>query len=179
VQVRLITTRDDPYSWKVLPGREHLFAKQMSKHSIGAYMELFREVGASFEAVLATAKATDRDQGSDGRATFSGTIAELERHKSSLMQELCQSESRAERAEREIDRLKTEILALERQDAMKADLINQYRNITVKSLENANSAFEKYRLSALASKGDREWSGLLGNAYSSGSQGDEEYTSLD
>jgi hypothetical protein len=62
----------------------HLFAKQMSKHSIGVYIELFREVRASFEAVLTTTKAT-KDQGSDRRATFSRIIAELKRHKSLLI----------------------------------------------------------------------------------------------
>jgi hypothetical protein len=31
--------------------REHLFTKQLSKHSIGAYMELCREVGTSIEAI--------------------------------------------------------------------------------------------------------------------------------
>jgi chromosome segregation ATPase len=178
VQVRLITTRDDPYSWKVLPGKEHLFAKQMSKHSIGSYMELFREVGDSFEAVLATRKVTKEDQANDGRATFSGQIAELERHKSSLMQQLCQSESRVERAEREIDRLKATILVLEQQGAQTTDFINQYRNITVKCLEDANSAFEKYKLSAIAIKTDRGWSDRLGNAYT-GSLEDEEWMSLD
>jgi chromosome segregation ATPase len=29
----------------------HIFAKSLSKHSIGIYMELYREVGVSFEAV--------------------------------------------------------------------------------------------------------------------------------
>ena len=57
MQVRLITGADDPYAWKVLPEKEHLFKK--SKHSIGAYMELWREVGVSFEALLA-AKCSER-----------------------------------------------------------------------------------------------------------------------
>lgn len=172
-QVRLITTGDDPYTWKVLPGKEHLFAKQMSKHSIGLYMELFREVGHSFEAVIATSKVTIEDQGNDGGATFSGKIAELERHNSSLMQELCKAESRDERAQREIVQLKAMILVLEQQDAQKTDFINQYRNITVKCMEDSNSAFKKYRLSAIANKADRGWSGRVGNAYT-GCLADEE-----
>ena len=50
-EVRLIPRAEDPYSWQSLPTRTHLFEKNLSKHSIGAYMELCREVGVSFEAV--------------------------------------------------------------------------------------------------------------------------------
>ena len=39
MQVRLITSADDPYIWKVLPGKEHLFKKDLWKYSIGVYME--------------------------------------------------------------------------------------------------------------------------------------------
>lgn len=52
-EVRLITSADDPYTWQILPEKEHLFKKHLSKHSIGAYRELCRGVGVSFEAVLA------------------------------------------------------------------------------------------------------------------------------
>ena len=51
-QVRLLPDLQDTYSWSVLPERKHLFTKQLSKHSVGAYMELCREVGKSFEAVV-------------------------------------------------------------------------------------------------------------------------------
>jgi hypothetical protein len=50
-EVRLVPQVEDPYSWRSLPARAHLFEKNLSKHSIGAYMELCREVGVSFEAV--------------------------------------------------------------------------------------------------------------------------------
>jgi hypothetical protein len=49
--VRLITRAQDPYSWKFMPARSHLFDKNIGNHSIGAYMELYRETGLSFEAV--------------------------------------------------------------------------------------------------------------------------------
>jgi len=51
-QVRLLPDLQDGYSWSVLSERKHLFTKQLSKHSVGAYMELCREVGKSFEAVI-------------------------------------------------------------------------------------------------------------------------------
>lgn len=50
--VRLIPNPDDGYIWVRQPEREHLFMKQLSKHSYGAYVELCREIGISFEATL-------------------------------------------------------------------------------------------------------------------------------
>lgn len=52
--VRLITSADDPYMWQILPEKRHLFTKHLSKHSTGAYRELSRGIGVSFEAVLRT-----------------------------------------------------------------------------------------------------------------------------
>ena len=51
-EVRLITSSNDPYTWHRLPDKQHLFEKHLSKHSIGAYRELCRGIGVSFEAVL-------------------------------------------------------------------------------------------------------------------------------
>jgi hypothetical protein len=59
LQVRLITHLDDSYIWKALPEKQHLFEKHLSKHSVGAYVELCRGVGISFEAVPALAPTTD------------------------------------------------------------------------------------------------------------------------
>jgi hypothetical protein len=50
-QVRLIPAVEDGYLWTAIPEKKHLFTKQLSKLSIGAYMELCREAGKSFEAV--------------------------------------------------------------------------------------------------------------------------------
>jgi hypothetical protein len=49
--IRLIPGPGDGYTWAVLPEKQYLFSKQLSKHSIGAYMELCRGVGVSFEAL--------------------------------------------------------------------------------------------------------------------------------
>ena len=56
--VRLLTSPDDLYTWRVLPEFDHpathnIFEKQLSKHSISAYRHLYREIGQSIEAVLA------------------------------------------------------------------------------------------------------------------------------
>jgi hypothetical protein len=50
-QVRLMPDIGDGYMWAALPEKEHLFTKQLSKHSTGAYTELCRGVGVSFEAI--------------------------------------------------------------------------------------------------------------------------------
>ena len=71
--VRLMTNADDPYSWQALPEKDHLFKKQLSKHSIGAYRALCREVGVSFEAVLTTRPNPDASSKPDkeSREVFS------------------------------------------------------------------------------------------------------------
>ena len=67
--VRLMPGAGDGYVWSVLPEKKYLFSKQLSKHSIGAYTELCRGVGVSFEAVVvsesAKASATILQGGTD------------------------------------------------------------------------------------------------------------------
>lgn len=57
-EVRLITGADDPYAWQALPEKNHIFQKQLSKHSVGVYTEMCREVSVSFEAVPAPESKT-------------------------------------------------------------------------------------------------------------------------
>ena len=49
--VRLITSADNLYTWYLLPGKEYLFRKHLSKYSIRAYRELYRGVNVFFEAI--------------------------------------------------------------------------------------------------------------------------------
>lgn len=46
-KVRLITRPEDPYRWVYLAERRHLFEKPLSKHNVGAYKEICRELGQS------------------------------------------------------------------------------------------------------------------------------------
>lgn len=72
--MRLQPDEQDGYGWAVLPASEHLFRKQLSKHSVRAYMELCREVGKSFEAVA----PRDIDPGSNPTvSSFCLTIKHL------------------------------------------------------------------------------------------------------
>ena len=50
--VRLIPHPEDRYMWIRRRERDHLFSKQLSKHSIGGYTELCREIGVSIDVVL-------------------------------------------------------------------------------------------------------------------------------
>jgi hypothetical protein len=59
-QVRLVTGADDLYTWKVLPQKKHLFSKNISDHSIGAYKELCEGIDSAFEAVPVTTKTRPR-----------------------------------------------------------------------------------------------------------------------
>ena len=49
--VRLITNREDQYKWVYLPCAQYLFTKQLSKHTLKVYTEMFAMIGATFEAV--------------------------------------------------------------------------------------------------------------------------------
>ncbi|KEF50869.1 uncharacterized protein A1O9_13081 [Exophiala aquamarina CBS 119918] len=68
-RIRLRTDpRHDGYTWAPVSGHEHrfqdgLFAKQLSKHSVGAYMTLCREVGRYFEAVSTWDRERSRTAG--------------------------------------------------------------------------------------------------------------------
>ncbi|KAH7317422.1 hypothetical protein BKA65DRAFT_600074 [Rhexocercosporidium sp. MPI-PUGE-AT-0058] len=82
-EVRRILRAEDPYSWQSLPARTHLFEKNLSKHSIGAYMELRPEVSVSFEAV-----AKEQILFTGLAANFTDRIAELEAENSGLIYEV-------------------------------------------------------------------------------------------
>ncbi|KAJ5328739.1 hypothetical protein N7452_009129 [Penicillium brevicompactum] len=56
-EVRLKTEDGCLYAWQIEdPSLEHIFQKHMSKHSIGTYMLLHREVGQKFRAIPAMCK---------------------------------------------------------------------------------------------------------------------------
>ncbi|KAL4924641.1 uncharacterized protein BDV17DRAFT_295275 [Aspergillus undulatus] len=72
-EVRLLEAEDMRYSWKVKePSLNLIFQKNLSKHSVRAYMRLYNEVGKSFHAtereitspVGSTPPATDTDESS-------------------------------------------------------------------------------------------------------------------
>ena len=92
-QVRLQPGHVDGYTWKALPEKTHLFAKQLSKHSVGAYMELCRDVGVSFEAVPIHA-AQPKPSHTKSEVTFSTRIEELLRDNQQLVQDLDEHRTR-------------------------------------------------------------------------------------
>ena len=107
-QVRLITNGDDPYTWEALPEKKHLFSKNISDHSIGAYKELCEGLGVWFEAVPATAKRK-RSMGdpkeetlnlciSEPHVSFSAKIEELQGEVARLRRELFQWKEQANTA---------------------------------------------------------------------------------
>jgi hypothetical protein len=51
LEVRLITGPHELYTWIYLPEMEHLFQKLLSKHTMGACLELYAGVGKTFEAI--------------------------------------------------------------------------------------------------------------------------------
>lgn len=88
--VRLITKHNDAYKWVSVHGKEHLFAKNLSKLSPKAYRELCEGVGQWFEAVPAdTVVGSNSTHGnSSPDRTFSMIIRALEADKASLEDEV-------------------------------------------------------------------------------------------
>jgi len=60
----------------MLPEKEHLFKKYLSKHSIGAYRELYRGVSILFKAILAPklSNATEGELLEERRGTIVGVF---------------------------------------------------------------------------------------------------------
>lgn len=61
--VRLLTSSEDAYYWSALPNSQHLFHKQLSKHSLRAYQEIYKNVGLTFEAVSRSVPFTKLEHG--------------------------------------------------------------------------------------------------------------------
>ncbi len=49
--VRILPRKEDAYRWSVLPQKEHLFEKNLSKLSTGVYTQLMQGIGVFFEAL--------------------------------------------------------------------------------------------------------------------------------
>ncbi|PVH69406.1 hypothetical protein DL98DRAFT_661712 [Cadophora sp. DSE1049] len=103
-QVRLVTGADDLYTWKVLPQKKHLFSKNISDHSIGAYKELCEGIDSAFEAVPVTTKTRARSaeyvqetlmSTESPQASFSAKIDELREENKNLERELKQWKDQA------------------------------------------------------------------------------------
>ncbi|KAI0534968.1 hypothetical protein GGR58DRAFT_28656 [Xylaria digitata] len=100
--VRLSPRSNDPYIWRVLPGKEELFskifAKNLSDHSIGTYRLLCREVGESFEAVPPNTQRSTVDSViplSAPEPSFSSMIDKLREENAKLSHDVYELRSRA------------------------------------------------------------------------------------
>lgn len=84
--VRLITRPQDPYKWvwKTIPllEKRYLFKKQISKHCIGAYKEIYEGVDKAFVAIPIDASNNETcalapENTSDPAGSFTAKINEL------------------------------------------------------------------------------------------------------
>ncbi|KAJ4332567.1 hypothetical protein N0V95_009634, partial [Ascochyta clinopodiicola] len=89
LEVRLITSPDEPYTWSYIPEMEHLFRKHLSKHTMGACVELYAGVGKTFEAIRRGARrATEApDRLTEVDISFTSTIKQLEQKYALLQQD--------------------------------------------------------------------------------------------
>jgi Uri superfamily endonuclease len=84
LQVRLITSPDEPYAWSYMPEKAHLFQKHLSKHTMGACVELSAGVGKTFEAIKAPGAP---DCLTEVDVSFTSKIEQLEQNLSLLQQD--------------------------------------------------------------------------------------------
>jgi hypothetical protein len=54
LQVCLIIGTNNPYTWKVLLKKKHLFSKNISDYLINVYKELYKRINVTFEAIPAS-----------------------------------------------------------------------------------------------------------------------------
>jgi hypothetical protein len=115
--VRLITTPQDPYKWAFVPEKRHLFQKQLSKHCIRAYKEIYTGIDdEAFEAIpidtsnyqsyaspIITEVTQEKTSNSEiemkPAASFTAKINELTSHNLRLIIELEQWKSATSQAE--------------------------------------------------------------------------------
>ena len=91
-EVRLITGPDEPYNWSYMPDKAHLFQKHLSKHTMGACVTLFDEVGKTFEATRTNACRADErlDRSTEVDASFTTKIERLEHEHARLQHDHAQ-----------------------------------------------------------------------------------------
>ncbi|RSL93377.1 hypothetical protein CDV31_014733 [Fusarium ambrosium] len=141
-QVRLHPTRDDPYRWLVSPGKEYLFAKNLSDQSVGVYKELCDGVNTYFEATQAPLSPLPEPLGKESfgsinksTISFTSRINELQVQKDYASQEVHLLRSQLEAEVKLRLSLEEKIqVAHERQEGLKQELQklarreNYYRN---------------------------------------------------
>jgi len=142
-QVRLITSTDDPYTWKALPGKEHLFKKQLNRKSQESVETKF-----SFTTAIEDLQA-DNVELADRLNQWKDQVA-----KESNLKEL---------AEEEVNRLKIRMQAAEmhnqqlQQEVQRLVLVaDHFRSITIRSSEEVNGVLEKLKFELCSSSGGQD-----------------------
>ncbi|KAL8643185.1 MAG: hypothetical protein Q9228_000170, partial [Teloschistes exilis] len=140
----------------ILPEKEHLFKKHLSKHSIGAYRELCRGVGVSFEAVLAPESSNTTEQKllkgrgganvggqviSSHEISFTTVIEQLKRDKFKMAAELSKLHDQAAKA--------TDLKHLAEEEAAQSKLVIQAaeadKQILQQEVQNLTGMVEYFR----------------------------------
>lgn len=136
-EVRLIPHQGDPYRWRFSREQEHLFGKHMSKQSKGVYMELCRDVGQTFEAVPPT------DRSDTGHISLFDQIEQLRQENGKLSLSLQAAQSEMQASQGKCTDLEERYQDLQRKCQRLTGVIHQYRNITMRALQDSRKAFEE------------------------------------
>jgi hypothetical protein len=144
-EVRLKPNNEDRYRWRLLPGCErsfeHLFEKHMSKQTKGIYMELWREVGRSFEAVAYEFGSDNDDESriisfSDQIEALCNENARLEHENATWKRDFKEWEVKAQKTDFEYGRLLHKYQELQQQHIEMSKQIRGYKNATLRGLKD-------------------------------------------
>lgn len=160
LEVRLITSSDEPYTWSYMPEKAHLFQKHLSKHTMGACVELYDEVGNTFEAI----RRADARPGTPGGlrevdVSFTSAIAQWEQKYALLEQDHIQAVEACEHWQ--VQAAKNEQLRASAEDelaAKKADLESAFSVIRDlrRQLQVASESLEKLQQQRASSVQDMD-----------------------
>ncbi|KAB5515613.1 hypothetical protein GE09DRAFT_1045727 [Coniochaeta sp. 2T2.1] len=128
--VRLVTSKEDQYCWRAVPQMRHLFSKQLSDHNLGAFKDLCRGVGITFEAV----PRSDNRSITPGQTTLSSRIDELQELNADLVKEMSNLR----------DRLATEMAARERLES-ELDLVNETNRLLKEDARKTSQQCDHFR----------------------------------
>lgn len=144
----------DGYTWAVVPEKKYLFTKQLSKHSVRAYMELCRSVDVSFEA-LKEPMIGEREASRNVRmACPSASVSTLGEENTRLANELVHwkdqahadmiakedAETEVKQLRRALNTIRNEVSRLQRPKAKWSSRARKFRNNALRSRRAVNKA---------------------------------------
>ncbi|KAB8069862.1 hypothetical protein BDV29DRAFT_161035 [Aspergillus leporis] len=124
VRLKFEDEEDVPYEWHIEePEMEPIFEKQLSRHSVGVYMQLYVGVGSSFWASVPGSKEVS------SKPSIQEQIRFLQAENAALLDKLKSSEVYSAEVSQEKERLEGEISASKEFEGNHTDLNTSYQQL--------------------------------------------------